>query len=162
VPDSIRALQKNQLIPVRNKVSTRPWQHVLEPLSGYLWLGAKMAALKTGDDKFCSAFNLGPDREANRTVRELVGEILKHWPGEWADKSNPNAVHEAQLLHLVTTKAKRELGWQPVWKFSETIREMVEWYHIVAQKPARSHEISVKDIADYCAAAKKKKLPWAI
>lgn len=161
VPDSIRALQKKQPIPVRNKVSTRPWQHVLEPLSGYLWLGAKMSALKTGDQTFCSAFNFGPDREANRTVRELVEEILKHWCGEWVDKSNPKAVHEAQLLHLVTTKAKRELGWRPVWKFSETIRETVEWYHLISQKPALAHEILLKDIADYCAAAKMKKLPWA-
>jgi len=161
VPDSIRAMQKNLPIPVRNKVSTRPWQHVLEPLSGYLWLGAKMSALKTGDETFCSAFNFGPGREANRTVRELVEEILKHWRGDWVDKSNPKSVHEAQLLHLVTTKARRELGWRPVWKFSETVRETVEWYHHISQKPALAHEILQKDIADYCAAAKAKKLPWA-
>lgn len=160
VPDSIRALQKKQAIPVRNKVSTRPWQHVLEPLSGYLWLGAQLSNLKMHDDKLCSAFNFGPDREANRTVRELVVEILRHWPGEWADKSDPRAVHEARLLHLVTTKAKRELGWRPVWKFSETIRETVEWYHLITQKPARAREILTRDIADYCAAAKKKNLPW--
>lgn len=161
VPDSIRALQKKLPVPVRNKISTRPWQHVLEPLGGYLWLAAKLAALKTGDEKFCSAFNFGPGREANRTVRELVEEILKHWPGGWADKSNPHAVHEAQLLHLVTTKARRALGWRPVWNFPATIRETVEWYREVTQTPARAHEMVVKDIADYCAAAGQKKLPWA-
>ena len=161
VPDCIRALQKKQPIPVRNKFSTRPWQHVLEPLGGYLWLGARMAKLKTHDDKFCSAFNFGPDREANRTVRQLVEEILKHWSGEWADKSKPHAVHEARLLHLVTTKAKRELGWRPVWNFPETIRETIGWYCVASQNPARAHEILAQDIADYCAAAKRKKLPWA-
>ncbi len=161
VPDSIRALQKKQPIPVRNKISTRPWQHVLEPLSGYLWLGARLAPLKAHDDKLCSAFNFGPDREANRTVHQLVEEIFRHWPGEWVDKSNPHAVHEARLLHLVTTKAKRELGWRPVWSFAETIRETVEWYRLVHQKPARAREILVRDIADYCAAAQMKNLPWA-
>ena len=164
VPDSIRALQTKQPIPVRNKISTRPWQHVLEPLSGYLWLGARLSTPQPPNSStasLCSAFNFGPDREANRTVHKLVEEILKHWPGEWVDKSNPHAVHEARLLHLVTTKAKRELGWQPVWNFSETIRETVGWYHVVAKTPARAREILSQTIADYCAAAKKKKLPWA-
>ena len=161
VPDSIRALQKKSAIPVRNKISTRPWQHVLEPLSGYLWLGALLSQPSTQNSQLASAFNFGPDREANRTVRELVEEILKHWPGEWVDKSNPNAVHEAKLLHLVTTKAKRELGWQPVWNFSETIRETIGWYQVVSKSPSRAHEILAQDIADYCAAAKTKKLPWA-
>ena len=161
VPDSIRALQKKSAIPVRNKISTRPWQHVLEPLSGYLWLGALLSQPSTQNSQLASAFNFGPDREANRTVRELVEEILKHWPGEWVDKSNPNAVHEAKLLHLVTTKAKRELGWQPVWNFSETTRETIGWYHVVSKSPSRAHEILAQDIADYCAAAKTKKLPWA-
>jgi CDP-glucose 4,6-dehydratase len=137
----------------------------LEPLSGYLWLAARLSTSQPLNDstaKLCSAFNFGPDREANRTVYKLVEEILKHWPGEWVDKSNPHAVHEARLLHLVTTKAKRELGWQPVWNFSETIKETVGWYHIVSQTPARAQEILSQDIADYCAAAKKKKLPWAV
>lgn len=161
VPDSIRALQKKSAIPVRNKVSTRPWQHVLEPLGGYLWLAANLAALTSANSTLESAFNFGPDREANRTVGQLVGEILKHWPGEWADKSDTHAVHEARLLHLVTTKAKRELGWRPVWNFPETIRETVEWYRVTSKNPARAHEISSRDIADYCAAAKQKNLPWA-
>ena len=161
VPDSIRALQRKQPVPVRNQFSTRPWQHVLEPLGGSLWLGAKLAAAKADSDRYSSAFNFGPEREANRTVRELVEEILKHWPGGWVDKSDPRAVHEARLLHLTTAKAKRELGWRPVWNFTETIRETAEWYHIVAKTPARAQEIMAQDIADYCAAARAKKLAWA-
>ena len=161
VPDSIRALQKKSAIPVRNKISTRPWQHVLEPLSGYLWLGALLSQPSTQNSQLASAFNFGPDREANRTVHKLVAEILRHWPGEWVDKSNSHAVHEATLLHLTTTKAKRELGWRPVWNFSDTIKETVGWYQVAAQTPSRAQEILLQDIGDYCAAAKKKKLPWA-
>ena len=162
VPDSIRALQKKQAIPVRNKISTRPWQHVLEPLSGYLWLAARLSQpLDSSTPQLCSAFNFGPGREANRTVHKLVEEILKHWPGEWADKSDPRAVHEARLLHLATTKAKRALGWRPVWNFSETIQETIGWYRAAARSPARAREFLAQDIADYCAAAKTNNLPWA-
>jgi CDP-glucose 4,6-dehydratase len=161
VPDSIRALQKNLPVPVRNKIATRPWQHVLEPLGGYLWLGAKLPGLETNDDKFCSAFNFGPSREANRTVRELVEEILKHWPGRWMDRSNPHAVHEAKLLHLETAKALRLLKWKPVWSFSETIEQTVVWYRATAKSPKLAHDFLLGQISGYCADALAKKLPWA-
>jgi CDP-glucose 4,6-dehydratase len=161
VPDCIRALQKKLPVPVRNQVATRPWQHILEPLSGYLWLGAKLSRLKTGDDRLCSAFNFGPRREANRTVRELVEEILRHWPGTWMDQSNPRAVHEAKLLHLETTKALRLLQWKPVWTFSETIAQTVVWYRATAQAPASARDILLRQIAAYGAAAVRQRLPWA-
>ena len=89
-PTASAALQKRQPIPVRNSHATRPWQHVLEPLSGYLWLGASLAEpkLRRCDlSLLTSAFNFGPDRDANRTVAELVEEVLRHWPGRWEDKS---------------------------------------------------------------------------
>lgn len=161
VPDCIRALQKRQVVAVRNKIATRPWQHILEPLSGYLWLGAQLSKLKTNDDTFCSAFNFGPHREANRPVRELVEEILKHWPGRWVDKSDPHAVHEAKLLHLETTKAWRQLQWKPAWNFSQTIEQTVAWYRATAKSPKRAQQFLLGQIADYCAAAGRKKLPWA-
>ena len=161
VPDCIRALQKKSPVPVRNKISTRPWQHVLEPLGGYLWLGAKTSQLKTNEDKFCSAFNFGPNREANRTVRELVEEILKHWPGKWIDQSDPHAVHEAKLLHLETGKALRLLKWKPVWNFSDTIEQTVVWYRAIVKSPELAPEFLRGQISDYCADARSKKLPWA-
>jgi len=130
VPDCMRALNKGEVIPVRNKVSTRPWQHVLEPLCGYLTLGAALATRKNFE-KIASGFNFGPDPSANRTVKDLVVEILKHRKGKWVDKSNPKAVHEAGLLNLNIDKAKRVLGWSPRWKFSQTIRETVLWYNMV-------------------------------
>jgi CDP-glucose 4,6-dehydratase len=161
VPDCIRALQKKQPVPVRNKIATRPWQHILEPLGGYLWLGAQLSRLKTDENKFCSAFNFGPNRGASRTVRELVEEILKHWPGQWIDKSNPHAVHEANLLHLETAKAHRLLKWKPVWNFSETIEQTVVWYRATTRSPELAQDFLLGQISDYCADAGGQKMPWA-
>ena len=136
VPDAMRALAKGESIPVRNKASTRPWQHVLEPLGGYLALGAALATRKRFND-FASGFNFGPDPKANRTVKELIEEILKWTNGKWVDKSEPKAVHEAGLLNLDIRKAKRLLGWKPKWKFEKTIEETVRWYVAVGngEKP---------------------------
>ena len=170
VPDCIRALQNNQPIPVRNKVATRPWQHVLEPLSGYLWLAACLRSklpsstsdlpspisnLQSPSSALASPFNFGPSHESNRTVAELVQEILKHWPGRWEDRSAPNAVHEAGLLQLSIDKAHALLGWQPVWNFPTAVEQTVRWY----RQPSR--ELTVSQITQYAATAKQLGLPWA-
>ncbi len=133
VPDAMRALSKNQPIPVRNPRATRPWQHVLEPLGGYLLLAESLyQQLIESNLQQCqqlqSAFNFGPALSSNQPVKALVEEILEHWPGQWLDQSNPNAVHEANLLNLVTDKAFHLLNWQPVWNFEHTIQETVQWY----------------------------------
>ena len=130
VPDCMRALFRGESIPVRNKVSTRPWQHVLEPLSGYLTLGAALDS-RTRFSEYVSGFNFGPDPKANRTVKELVEEILKSFAGKWEDKSDPRAVHEAGLLNLDIRKARRTLGWKPKWNFETTVRNTVTWYNSV-------------------------------
>ena len=131
VPDAMRALAKGATIPVRNSASTRPWQHVLEPLGGYLALGAALAKRERFDE-VCGGFNFGPDPKANRTVKELVEEMLKWRKGTWVDKSDPNAVHEAGLLNLDIRKARRVLGWKPRWGFEETVKNTVQWYAAVA------------------------------
>jgi CDP-glucose 4,6-dehydratase len=127
VPDCIRALQAGKEIAVRNKKATRPWQHVLEPLSGYLALAA---GLYTSENPgpLCSAFNFGPLLNANRTVSDVVSEALKHWPGDWIDQSDPHAPHEAGRLNLTTEKAFHLLGWQPRWSFETAVQKTVEWY----------------------------------
>lgn len=135
VPDCIRSLERNEPIPVRNKIATRPWQHVLEPLSGYLWLGAVIDNPALGAytrQHYTSAFNFGPALSSNRTVAALVEEILKHWPGRWEDRSDPHAVHEAKLLNLATDKAHHFLNWSPVWNFEETIKQTMSWYRTVS------------------------------
>ena len=147
VPDAIRALRRGCAIPVRNKTSTRPWQHVLEPLSGYLTLGAALAERKRFDE-VCGGFNFGPNPQANRTVKELVEEMLKWKRGSWVDKSNPHAVHEAGLLNLSIGKARRILGWKPRWGFAETIKQAVEWYSVVEQG-ANPVKVTQRQIWEY-------------
>jgi len=126
VPDSIRALAAGQPITVRNPAATRPWQHVLEPLGGYLRLAE---ALATDPNPPCEAFNFGPPLESNRPVHELVSSILEHWPGQWNDQSDRAAPHEASLLHLQIDKAHHRLGWSPRWNFATTLERTVGWYH---------------------------------
>jgi CDP-glucose 4,6-dehydratase len=152
-------------IPVRNKVATRPWQHVLEPLSGYLWLGACLASpqLSPFHSKLASPFNFGPALASNRTVAELVQEILKHWPGEWVDKSDPTAVHEAKLLNLATDKAHHLLGWAPVWPFVETVSRTIGWYREarVSTSSGGIHALTTAQIVAYTSAARAAGIAWA-
>jgi CDP-glucose 4,6-dehydratase len=166
VPDCIRALQKNQAIPVRNRHATRPWQHVLEPLSGYLWLGASLAAPKLCQSDLSTltgAFNFGPDRDANRTVKELVEEVLRSWPGRWVDKTDPKAPHEAGLLQLSTDKAAALLRWFPVWSFPDAVGHTVQWYRKAgAFKSAKEFQkLTRTHIAQYVSAAREQKVLWA-
>ncbi len=148
LPDCVRALEQGLAIPVRNKHATRPWQHVLEPLYGYMLLAAE---LRRGLDnqpqlrspfpfqELCSAFNFGPQITSNRSVAELVEELIKTWPGTWKDYSDANAVHEASRLNLAIDKAYHLLNWQPSWDFPETIRRSIDWYRNVSagENPCR-------------------------
>jgi CDP-glucose 4,6-dehydratase len=163
VPDCMRALAAGRPIPVRNRHATRPWQHVLEPLAGYLWLAASLAAGEptAGDESLESGFNFGPASESNRTVGDLVERVLAHWPGVWNDASDATAPHEARFLHLCTDKAASVLRWRPVWSFDDTVRETVGWYRQVATEPAAVAAITRRQIEQYSAAAAEKELAWA-
>lgn len=126
VPDCIRYLSGGKPIEVRSPLAVRPWQHVLEPLGGYMLLGAKMLE---NPEKYASAWNFGPESNNIVPVGELVNEIVMNYgKGKWIDRSDPNAPHEAKLLALDIHKAKYYLGWKPVLSFQETIRLTVEWY----------------------------------
>jgi CDP-glucose 4,6-dehydratase len=126
VPDCIRSLARGEPICMRNPTATRPWQHVLEPLSGYLLLAGKMHS--SIEPCYQSAFNFGPSVQSNQCVGALVAAILKSWPGESLTQSSPEAPKEAQLLHLNADKAYHVLGWHPRWNFAETIQRTVAWY----------------------------------
>lgn len=147
VPDCFRALRRGEPVPVRNRTSTRPWQHVLEPLSGYLALGAALDA-RRDFAKVASGFNFGPDPSANRTVKDVVEELLKHAKGAWLDRSDPNAVHEAGLLNLDIRKAAKVLGWTPRWNFAETIAKVAEWY-VGVSAGGSPLELTKAQIAEY-------------
>ena len=160
VPDCIRALARRQPVGVRNPRATRPWQHVLEPLGGYLWLGARLIDTAPAAP-LCSAFNFGPGNDSNRTVGQLVAEVLKHWPGRWEDRSNPATVHEATFLHLSTDKAYAALGWSPVWTFDTTVGKTVDWYRRALARPADIRALVAAQIAEYEADAARSNQPWA-
>ncbi|MBT8123866.1 MAG: CDP-glucose 4,6-dehydratase [Gammaproteobacteria bacterium] len=151
VPDCIKYLADKQPIPVRNRTATRPWQHVLEPLGGYLTLALKLAQLKSNEDQditeYCSGFNFGPNISSNKTVEDLVNEILLHLPGEWTDQSDPLAPHEAGKLNLASEKAFHLLGWRPRWTFAASVEKTAIWYKRCYLMGAA--EISKQAIADH-------------
>lgn len=133
IPDLVKALDANEPLQVRNPDSVRPWQHVLEPLSGYLLLGEKM---HENPVKYAQAYNFGPYIEDNLTVRDLVNEALKIWgTGEWKDASNPAAPHEAKLLKLDISKTVNELGWKPKLNSLKAIDLTLEWYKNYRKDP---------------------------
>jgi len=126
IPDTIKALFQERPIIIRNPASVRPWQHVLEPVIGYLLLGHK----QTEDPvKFAGAFNFGPHTEDTLPVEKLVQLVLATWgSGSYETQANPNAPHEAGLLRLDITKAQLELGWNPKWNAVASIENTIEWY----------------------------------
>jgi CDP-glucose 4,6-dehydratase len=125
VPDFVRARLAGKPLHIRRPEAVRPWQHVLEPLAGYLMLGARLAH----QPELATAFNFGPETEDVLTVKELIHQAEKDWPGEPPVFSEEaEGPHEAGLLLLDITKAKSELGFSPVWNAREAIRQTVLWY----------------------------------
>ena len=126
VPDAMKALQAGKPIEVRNPHSTRPWQHVLEALSGYVTLGA---LLLQQDDRALGSWNFGPKAESIHSVKDLVEAVLPAWgSGSWTHTGDPHAPHEAGALTLCIDKARQRIGWEPKWEFMETITRTVQWY----------------------------------
>ena len=146
VPDCIKSLQSGQPIMVRNPNSTRPWQHVLEPLSGYLLLTAK---IYNNPEKYSGAWNFGPRGESICSVQDLAERIVDFWgKGEVQVSIQHDAPHEARLLHLNCDKAQQFLGWHPRWNFDHAVEETTHWYkEVTAGKPAL--QISRQQIKDY-------------
>jgi CDP-glucose 4,6-dehydratase len=130
IPDCIRSLKKGTPVSVRNPSSTRPWQHVLEPLSGYLALAAR---LLEDPGKFSGPYNFGPKVQSIKTVKELVERSIIAWgDGKFQVSPQTDAPHEAGLLHLNCDKAAQLLGWYPLWDFDRTIVETMRWYKEVS------------------------------
>lgn len=126
IPDIIRALQDNIKINVRNPLSVRPWQHVMEPVGGYLLLGA---LLEKEPQTYSKAYNFGPLPGDHLTVKELVETAVKIWgKGEWNDASVPGQLHEATLLKLDISRVKDELNWIPKLNAQEAIEWTINWY----------------------------------
>lgn len=126
IPDIIRAIKKNQKLYIRNPNATRPWQHVLESLSGYLMLGVK---LLQGNKSFAEAWNFAPTNDASHTVLETVKKIESLWPNFQFEVTTPvNQPHEARLLKLDSSKANTLLQWHNLWSYEKTIEMTIQWY----------------------------------
>jgi len=126
IPDCIRALEAGEPIDIRSPQAIRPWQHVLEPLGGYLLLGMKMWGEPT---KYCEGWNFGPNTESVATVWDIATKVITNYgAGELRDLSTPNALHEAKLLMLDISKAKFNLGWKPKLNLNQTIEMTINWY----------------------------------
>jgi len=148
IPDCMRALSKGESIIIRNPSVIRPWQYVLEPLSGYLLLGALM--YKNGV-KYSDAWNFGPNDESIITVEELVKLVIKHWGSGTYTVDTSSHPHEARLLKLDSSKARALLGWKPIYDIYEAVKITISWYKNFYNNVCKEdlYEFTVKDIIYY-------------
>jgi CDP-glucose 4,6-dehydratase len=160
VPDCMRALIEGNPIVVRNPGSVRPWQHVLEPLSGYLWLGALLAR---DPATYCGAWNFGPDPESAVSVEQVVSLVCQAWGGaaRFETGTSAHALSEAGILRLDCTKARSQLGWRPVYDVGEAVRQTVAWYRLTMENAGQATPLTVRSIGDYARAARAKCVSWA-
>ena len=165
VPDCMNAWSQGEIVDIRNPYATRPWQHVLEPLSGYLLLGANLAQSANNHGE---AYNFGPSAHQSHSVSELIDEMATYWERvRWNDISQDQEhLHEAGLLKLNCDKALFDLNWQPTLKFEETVRITVEWYKNYYQNNEKDNTYSMFDFAvsqveEYSQYAKQRGISWA-
>ena len=147
VPDLLRALETNQPALIRNPSAIRPWQHVLEPLYGYLTL-AENLFLERGE-AYAQAWNFGPNDSDARPVSWIADQLVKSWGGSanWVLDGDPHP-HEANYLKLDISKAKDGLGWSPAWDLSVALKRIIEW-HLAFQTKKDMHQFSLDQIAQY-------------
>lgn len=154
IPDLVRAISAKQSMEIRSPNATRPWQHVLESLSGYLILGQRMFE---GQRDFADAWNFGPEPEGNRKVAEVLGHVAKFWPEmSWHTTDQPRP-HEANLLYLDSAKAHSLLQWRPVWRLDQALAATADWYRAWLQD---GRVESRKQIAAYVDSAVQAKAAW--
>jgi CDP-glucose 4,6-dehydratase len=152
--DLARAVAAGVSLEIRSPEATRPWQHVLDPLAGYLLLGQR---LLESQREFTGAWNFGPESEGNRTVQAVLEGLQLHWPGitwYWADAEQP---HEATLLHIDSTKARSRLGWRPVWDCPQALAATAHWYQAFLDS---GDLLSREQLAEYVQAARAADAIW--
>ena len=157
IPDLMKAAAAGSPVPIRNPQAVRPWQHVLEPLAGYLALGAK---LLNGGGSFASAWNFGPMETEVFSVARIIRTAQQEWDAVLCETDRTeNQPHEAGRLLLDCSKAEKLLHWHPVWDTETAVRRTVRWYREFYE---RRNIITSADLGSYCAAAQKAKLEWTL
>lgn len=154
IPDLVRAVQAGESLEIRSPQSTRPWQHVLECLSGYLLLGQRLLAL---DNTVAGGWNFGPAPQDNRTVAEVLSGLQKHWPQLAWHATSAEQPHEANLLYLDCAQARAQLGWQPVWSLEESLEMTADWYR---HQASTGQAITGQQLARYIVAASRAGCVW--
>lgn len=145
IPDCIKAIEKGEPIVIRNRMAVRPWQHVLEPLSGYMLLAMKMW---NEPIKYCEGWNFGPRAESISTVWDVASKLIDNYgQGELKDMSDPDAVHEANLLMLDISKAKFKLGWEPRMDINQCMAMVADWYRKYRKEDV--YRLCVEEIQRY-------------
>lgn len=157
IPDLVVAASKGEKVIIRSPKSVRPWQHVLEPLSGYLHLGWM---LLEGKKEFADDWNFGPDEASVLTVQEVIASTKQHWDKIHHEvETESSGPHEAKLLTLDSTKARQQLNWRPVWKSSTTFAKTARWYKSYY---GDGTVLSEDDLISYIEDAKKSGVAWAV
>lgn len=146
VPDILRTIASNSDMCIRNPDATRPWQHVLEPLAGYILLAEN---LYNNPLKYSSAWNFGPEEDDIKPVSWIADQILKNFPRSNWIKDNGNHPHEASLLQLDISKSKNNLGWQPKWNIDQAIEKILEWHLLFNEKTMPVKNLCLRQIDDY-------------
>jgi len=158
ITDIMLSVSEGKKVSIRNPYATRPWQHVLEPLSGYLHIGQKLLEEKV---EFGEAWNFGPSDEGSITVEEVVTNVKKHWAKiDYEINKDPNQLHEANLLKLDCSKAHILLKWKDVWDSDTTFEKTVKWYKLYYEDDTKT--LTKEDLESYVNDAKIKGLEWTI
>jgi CDP-glucose 4,6-dehydratase len=165
IPDVVRAIYSNKPALIRSPSSTRPWQHVLESLAGYLLLGQGLFEKK---QRFAGSWNFGPNWDDSRKVTEVISEFYKYFPNSkyQVSQSNDARSHETELLYLDSTKAKRQLGWKPVWDFQKTLNMTANWYKVfgsyvsTVRTSGKIRNLTSAQITEYVEDSSQMKCTW--
>ncbi|WP_166824801.1 CDP-glucose 4,6-dehydratase [Thalassoroseus pseudoceratinae] len=148
IVDLVKSLENSQPVELRNPHAYRPWQHVLQALSGYLTLVQRL--LQTNDTTLCDGWNIGPLPGNELSVRGVVETFLEEWgTGSWRDVSHPDQLREATLLHLAIDKAMWRLPWKPCWTVQETLQKTAQWYKAWFEGPSSMRDVSLAQIEEY-------------
>ncbi len=158
IKDCVEAYSQKRPVVLRNPAATRPWQHVLEPLSGYLWLAAKL--MRSNKGKYDEAWNFGPQPDSVWPVSKLVEAFSDKWQGHGWTLDNGHHPHEAMSLGLSIEKARYKLGWVPTWDLAKTLDHTVDWYRAWIEKSDDLKVLSLAQIDAYDKAALSAKNAW--